>query len=1108
MCATQSATDDQPPADPLSAEEMLKEETEYLQLTSFDEQDKKPWALCLSGGGIRSATFCLGAIQGLAKAGLLDKFTYLSTVSGGGYIGSWLSRWMHEAGGIKNVQDALARNGSGSSEPPQVKRLRAYSNYLSPHWGLSGDLFCLVSIVLRNLLLNWLVLLPLIVAFVLLPYIYIGFLGLSIDGNEESITILALAISAALLTYGNSYMFEDMPAKQNSQDEKQQQTKGSFGLYCATPIVLACILLSLWLSWISAKYPTTEWTSIDWRFFAGSGASIFTMSRLIGQYRRKAPEQKTNIDSILTELVYPMITGSLGGLWFCQLAQWIHLLDRIRPIFIDRLLFNNDLPYAIHLQMYIDRLNYPTMAVPALLISIWLATTIHMALTRKCSSESRREWLARSGGWWISISLIWLLVFVMIIIMPQWILSLDYMKKFLDNYSGLSSGAAGGGLLGLIISLAGYWSRNGSIITGRARKLSNLIGIRLLEMIAIAFITLMLLGISFWWNRVFESWLPSLVLTTNEGPRMPNHAALLWSIGITALLFLISIISSYFVGTNTFSLHSMYGNRLARAYLGAARNREKRHPHWFTGFDEGDNVDMAKLKNDIRPGWGPLHVLNLTLNMPIQSNEHLEWQQRKAASFTVTPLHSGSKETNYRPSKEYAGEISLARAMTISGAAASPNMGYHSSPAVRFVMTLFNVRLGWWLPNPGQAGKSYWKNKEPDRNSLWLHISETFGISKQNDPFVNLSDGGHFENLGLYEMVRRRCRKILVLDASSDPEYCHQDLQDAIRKIRIDFGVSIEFPDASFDSRKPWIIGTIYYPASRGNPLKGTLCYVKPAIFGNEPLDVQRYAKMSQKRDGKNAFPHQSTSDQFFDEEQFESYRMLGYHMIRQVFPNDPDSTANWPIASAPTKASRQDEKSSTTNSQEEEIHLSSGISNSVQNLTRNATLASALAAGGILGVSGTVALKETSIEVKPGAEISISKESLANLRESMLHQHEPPPPSGDPLSLEPLEKKIEEVRIKLESVKNSQASIAEAINKIPKNGPKDIQEEIQVLQNRLNLILIKIGNPRKRQSTNQQIDNLWGELQKMEDELKTLNSLINDAHPRHNVHGIEGVKP
>jgi hypothetical protein len=144
--------------------------------------------------------------------------------------------------------------------------------------------------------------------------------------------------------------------------------------------------------------------------------------------------------------------------------------------------------------------------------------------------------------------------------------------------------------------------------------------------------------------------------------------------------------------------------------------------------------------------------------------------------------------------------LSLGTAITISGAAVSPNMGYHSSPVISFLLTLFNVRLGWWLGNPGYAGRAVYQRSAP-RSSLGLIRDEALGRTNDRHPYVYLSDGGHFENLGLYEMVLRRCHTIVVSDGGCDPGATFEDLGNAVRKIRIDFGIPIEFEKMPIYSR-------------------------------------------------------------------------------------------------------------------------------------------------------------------------------------------------------------------------------------------------------------------------------------------------------------------
>jgi hypothetical protein len=153
---------------------------------------------------------------------------------------------------------------------------------------------------------------------------------------------------------------------------------------------------------------------------------------------------------------------------------------------------------------------------------------------------------------------------------------------------------------------------------------------------------------------------------------------------------------------------------------------------------------------------------------------------------------------------------------------------------------------------------------------------------------VYLSDGGHFENLGLYEMVLRRCHFIIVSDAGEDPLCSFSDLGGAVRKIRIDFGISIDFDEIAIYPRsdedvrnakgRNCAIGRIRYTDVDDPPATdGVLIYIKPACYGNEPRDIYEYFKSNQ------AFPHETTTDQFFTESQFESYRMLGVHTMERL---------------------------------------------------------------------------------------------------------------------------------------------------------------------------------------------------------------------------------
>jgi hypothetical protein len=318
-------------------------------------------------------------------------------------------------------------------------------------------------------------------------------------------------------------------------------------------------------------------------------------------------------------------------------------------------------------------------------------------------------------------------------------------------------------------------------------------------------------------------------------------------------------------------------------------NREvfdQTYAKWMVKMPRVERSQPARDANRME-ARAPLHIDNTSLNLVGGKNQAR--QQRMAEPFTISPLHSGSAFVGYRDSRKYGSKlrgISLGTAVAISGAAASPNQGYHSSIPLAFLLTMFNVRLGAWLGNPGAAGaKTY--GKDNPTSTVELLAREMVGETNDTFRWIYLSDGGHFENLALYEMVLRRCRYIVVSDGGCDPKFTFDDLGNAIRKIRMDFGIPIQFekmPMRVRDEDSPWnyvAIGTIDYEAIDGPSAKpGTLIYLKPGYYSSDdllPKDVVNYAREC------SDFPHESTADQWFSESQFESYRALGCHVVDHI---------------------------------------------------------------------------------------------------------------------------------------------------------------------------------------------------------------------------------
>jgi hypothetical protein len=556
---------------------------------------------------------------------------------------------------------------------------------------------------------------------------------------------------------------------------------------------------------------------------------------------------------------------------------------------------------------------YCCFGIPLFLGLFLIALIAFAGLSSRCTGDPDREWWARANGWLLIVALGWMVVSGLVLFGP-WLL-------------GLAVSAITGSIAGLVTIFAG---RSSSVPANEKERGKSgplaLIFSKASSLAAITFIAVLIILII-----IANTWVVERIVFKLENVDWNLEAKsralgdvarslniilytpwwLVIELGVALALF--GILMAFVINPNRFSLHAMYRDRLIRAYLGASnRNRD---PNPFTGFDEKDNPRMHALWPREKFGGKLMPVINIALNLV--GGKNLAWQERKAASFTVSPLHCGSYVVGYRKTdasqgRRYASEpaapsevdatttkagpryggdegISLGTAIAISGAAASPNMGYHSSPLVTFILTLLNVRLGAWLGNPGPAGDKTFQLGYPNF-SVRPIISEAFGLTDDSNPYVYLSDGGHFENLGLYEMVLRRCHYIVVSDAGQDPVCSFSDLGGAVRKIRIDLGIPIDFGPMSIFARsnkksqntrgRSCAMGKILYSAVDGPGVEdGVLIYIKPACYGEEPRDIYEYFK-------SNAlFPHESTADQFFSESQFESYRMLGAYTMGKLCP-------------------------------------------------------------------------------------------------------------------------------------------------------------------------------------------------------------------------------
>jgi hypothetical protein len=1003
-------------------------------------------ALCFSGGGIRSATFALGAIQRLAKLGVLPKFDYLSTVSGGGYIGSWLSSYVRRSPqAIDGVTHDLSARPAGPLVPEvePLRHLREYSNYLTPKLGLlSGDTWAMAGNYLRNLLLNWLVLIPLIAAFLAIPRVVVSVIHTPLSHMPFVEVVTAIALTVALVYLALTRPVSNTLRKRTDAKGKRKElwlyTNAGFLCCVVAPFVLSAIGIVLLWGWMSPPLlPKPNWPLIT---LVVTGLAILSSFVYLGRYAKaSANERRDGVGYNDTLAGYTAKKAAIetfaAAVSGAVLAALLFILTKLFPnptllAQLPTLLSWKDLPAEL---VGGNAAAYVCFAVPCVLAALFIQSALFVGLSSWFNEDYDREWWARAAGWVLVAGLCWMAFTAITIYGPILI------------YSAPRIFASIGAVTGLFSVLIGKSGKTGGTSEQKEESKPSMVTNIALALLGPVFVICILSLLALVTSRVLLASngalrLPEPPLISEKdqtfysgstydvrqvvpSPRVPGGSLILqtakypalekdrlrviehlWVLDntktralVTAILGggLLALLASWFIGVNRFSMHAFYRNRLIRAYLGASR--WVRRPNPFSGFDPNDNLPMHKLRpemfwiysfgdlgglvkvlvnppdgpskallvylwaqfpvtqqkdlRDYQPGDAerdvrvgelladsfnrildehdlrklqrapqltssllslenrhyldqllsayirpcangrPLHFVNMALNLV--SGEELAWQQRKAESFTASPLHCGNYQLGYRSSRVYGGPggMSLGTAVAISGAAASPNMGYHSSPALSFLLTLFNVRLGWWLGNPGRAGEKTFTLPNP-RASLPPLLAETLGNTTDTYPYIYLSDGGHFENLALYEMVLRRCQCIVVLDAGADETFIFDDLGNAIRKIAIDFGIPIDvtplhiFPRSQKDPKAPpqyYAIGTIHYEAVDAGAKPGQLLYVKPTFYGEkEPRDVYNYAKSS------GAFPHESTADQWFTESQFESYRALGYFAIGQVAGESP----------------------------------------------------------------------------------------------------------------------------------------------------------------------------------------------------------------------------
>ena len=821
------------------------------------------WGLALSGGGIRSATFCLGVLQALSKAAfrisgepsapsalaatfpLLARFDFLSTVSGGGYVGGFFSALFRPRGQSKDnpasTQEERAKatyaalasdppgrmNGAASAVLPQepsaqpvdqpLRWLRENGRYLAPN--STGDLVYDLAIAIRNLCA--------------VHYV----VGISL------LTLFLLMFAFRHLTV-------------------QQHWGASIEL--------------LMQPGLSSKLGAMWWS--PWFVMAGLWMALRLVPLGVAYWLyQSSPNAK------MDKFGAPIIAA------FCLLVAGTCLLWSMTQGFSALPHSFKDNPLVFCLASFL------TILVIALLYAIYFNWQ------QKSNTRLFRSTVTRRLSTALSISIGLLTVSLVESLGQSLYLWLQHLQS---SPHGMVS------LVG-VIATAVTVLRKLSPMLAQPSKVGRLVKLPLNAILIVVGLLLLLALLVAWHciaTAVFFGFKP-VVAPFKDDVFIATNAL---NFGLIAFCVAATMVGGYFIGfINLSSLQVMYSNRLTRAYLGAsnknrfvqdATKKDVTEPH-----ADDDLNRAAYFENN---HLGPAHIINVTINATTGSGDQLTQRDRQGIPMAVTP--AGVTVEGKPWVTEGAEELTIGQWIGISGAAFATGIGRGTSLGTAIAFSLTNIRLGWWW----NSGKKYSKYIFPIwRNQAYLMREMRAYFPGTDGSHWYLSDGGHYENTAVLELLRRRLNFVVCCDCGADPHYEFEDLANLMRLARIDLGAEFEsiapaqvpffaarsaelaryFADAASElcSAQSQTIGggnkcallykVSYPPSAVGTDTNGDTAYsilllIKPRLIDQAPLDLHQYQSQHAE------FPQQSTGDQFFDEAQWESYRKLGVVMGDRIF--------------------------------------------------------------------------------------------------------------------------------------------------------------------------------------------------------------------------------
>jgi hypothetical protein len=854
--------------------------------------------VCLSGGGIRSAAFCLGALQALRERGKLARASYLSAASGGGYLAAG---WA--------VSDAAPPAKPPRWDPgsPEERWFRDHSSYLVPDLkrGVAG-IYRLLAGVIVNLLVIGLVLFAVarpigwamyalhddlrakgpavlirdsVGAMEVAPTSLLG--SVDNDGAQAPIRRYAVTLAPAA---GNEACFDLPPYKSGEREVcvNVRQVEGKAGVVEVqggrgkvvtqprveiTPPELGPPCPDKPCRKVREAAVIAEQPTLD----LADALVVDGQDPAVGQFKVEQ-QPRVSVTTGLGAVSYPsypwwmweIVGGLLGGALLLALAVMsLRLRDRRADVV-------RTLAQALAgagAVAFVVMIGLPWLVV-------WLPRTLNSLVspsTKSASGSGLQNYLVPGAG---TVALI-----------------IAAARQYLTASKG-KAGAGGGPSTSWFAKIRGALSKKSTQLKWYELSPDKV-----------------LLAV-FWCVALVVSFVNVLQFASANGPKgeLMGFAFVRDSLpdwlflpdGVKFVLALAALaLFAWMADAQSWSLYPFYKTRLSSAYL-LERTEEGR----AEAIPYKVLLPFTKLRT---PDHGPQLIACCAVNL---SEYGVVPPGRRAASFTFSSTEIGGPLVGYAKPEEYEAlplnrrrDVTVASAMAISGAAFSPAMGKFNLGPKAPLLALANLRLGVWIPHPcrvREAKAAEWDWRRFRRPNWWWYLKELTNKYGFNRRYVYVSDGGHWDNLGLVELLRRGCTEIYCMSGAGDGSLSFGTIGEAIALAREELGVEITLDPSSLrpstvepnpsparelrregakDKAVPYaaasaVRGTFQFPdGADGTPgAKGVLYYVEADLTVDMPFDVHSFAE------GETVFPDDSTGDQVFGHRQFESYRALGYH--------------------------------------------------------------------------------------------------------------------------------------------------------------------------------------------------------------------------------------